>query len=171
MRRPLPLVLLLLALFAAACGDGDDAADTTTSSSTTTTDPGLPKDEYVRQANAICKETNAKVEALAEPKTAAAYPAYVRQFVALAQDGQAKLRALRVPAADRPTVEALFLAVNDQQVKLLEDSLPALDAAAKTSKAKAEAVLQPVFTRFGELAATQEAFAKPYGLTDCTDPD
>lgn len=171
MRRLLSSLLVLLALGAVACGDSNDAADTTTTtaSTTTTTDPGLPKDEFVRQANAICKETNDKLEALPEPKTGAAYPPAIRQIIALAKEGQAKLRALRAPAADRANIEAQFLALNDQQVQLLEGALPALDEAAKTSKAKAEAVLEPVFAKFGEIGTTQGTFTKPYGLTECAD--
>lgn len=170
MRRSLLFFLPLLAFVTAACGGGDDTASTTTTvSTTTTTDPGLSKDEYVRQANAICKEANAKIENLPEPKTGAEYPPAIRQIIAAGKEGTAKLRALRAPAADRAALESQFLAINEQQVKLLEDAMPALESAAKTSKAKAEEVLEPVFTKFGELGQTQSTFAKPYGLTDCSD--
>ena len=171
MRRPLAFLLALLALGAVACGSDDDSADSTstTASTTTTTDPGLSKDEFVRQANAICKDTNSKTNAVAEPKRAADYPAAIRQIIGFGKEGQAKLRALRAPAADRATIESQFLALNDQQIQTLEAALPALDEAAKTgSMSKVEAAYTPAITKFGELAATQESFAKPYGLTDCT---
>ena len=81
---------------------------------------------------------------------------------------QADMRALTPPAEDAAAIETNFLSVNDKQIKIIEDLLPGLDAAAaKNDTAAAEKALEGGFEKFTEAAEGTEKWVTDYGLTSC----
>lgn len=170
MRRFL-LSLVAVLMVAAACGGGDDnTADTTstTASTTTTTDPGLPKDEFIRQANAICADMNAKVEALPVPRRASDYTTFFRQGATIFRDAVARLRALRAPAADRARLEAELYTLADQQVGVIERSIPTIEqAVASGSESRVEQAVTAAVNEGETFSDKADTFSASYGLTEC----
>lgn len=88
MRRMRRALLLSTALLLAACGGGDDE-----------------KAAYVEQANALCAEAQADVEALTVPTTPDGFAPYAEDLVGIVEQAQTELEALTPPADDRQELE------------------------------------------------------------------
>lgn len=128
----------------------------------------MSKDDFVTSANAICARVNGDLDKVAEPKSAADLPRALQDIIAVYERAQHDLRALRPPAADKAAVETNLLAVNDQQVRVLKDALPALrSAAAKGDQQGVEATFAKADRDATELAAKSKSWATSYGLTEC----
>jgi hypothetical protein len=128
----------------------------------------MSKDEFVRAANAICARVNGELDRVAEPKSATELPRALQNVIAVYEKAQHDLRALRPPAEDKAAVESNLLAVNDQQVRVLKDALPALQsAAAKGDQQAVEATFAKADRDATALAAKSKPWATSYGLTEC----
>ena len=158
--------LLALALLGAACG-GDDA---------------LSKDEYIAQANAICEDARAQVEAIAveffadfpeepTPEEFAELPVgeYVDEYTAVTEGQLADLRDLAAPEGDEDLLAALY---DDVEARL--HAVNALVAEALAGDPAAiERLTSPEELTHGRLRAASTAFddvderATEYGLTVC----
>jgi hypothetical protein len=139
-------VLLALAVvgLAAGCGGGSGR---------------LSKEEYVKQADAICTKYNAKLKALPRPTGISALPAYVDRALPLARKGDDELRALEPPKDEEQTAKE-WLDQNDSVVGSMERLR---DAAKKGDRAGIQTALNEA------TSANQSAnrLARQLGLTVC----
>jgi len=159
--------LLAFVLVGAACG-GDEA---------------LSKDEYIAQANTICEDANAQVEAIAAeffadfpeeptPEEFAELPVgdYVDQYTDVFERQIADLRDLAAPEGDEDLLAALY---DDVEARLR--AVNGLVAEAEAGDPVAiERLTSPEELTHGRLRAASTAFddvderATEYGLTVCS---
>lgn len=119
---------LLLALAAtlalAGCGGGGGGSGS----------GQLTKDEFVSQANTICKDYRASIDKLGQPSSVEDLVGLAEKAVPIAEDTIAKLHALKPPAELQEDVDA-WLASGDANVALLtklRDAAKAGDVATVT---------------------------------------
>lgn len=154
MRRALALRLVAgaaaLSILAAGCfggGDGDP-------------DP-LSKEEYLAQADAICRASAADVATIAAPSVSdvVAVEAAIAELVRIQRRALAELRELPPPEADEPGVDVWLdtVARTLDEMDKLRDALLAGDAAAVAAANQAG----------GTLNDEAEALATDYGLRAC----
>lgn len=145
---------------------GSEGQPQATAAPTPTPSP-LTKAEWVQRANAACKAQQERMASIPEPKTAADFLSVLRRLISEIERVQSELRALPPPEADRLKIEQ-WLEGNDQQIAALKRGLPAVEEAAKTGDAEAAGeAYSPAIGAFGGIAATQEEFARSYGLSTC----
>ena len=104
------LVVLALARVLAGCGggDGDDGGGT-----------ALTKDEFVAQADAICKEYEEKLNALGTPQSQEELAEFADRSVPIAEEGQSKLEELTPPAGLQDAYDE-WLAQGDNAVDIVQ---------------------------------------------------
>lgn len=100
----------------AQCGRG--AKDVSTSVADASRD--VLKGELIAKADAVCAETNRRMEAVPEPKDRASVVRSLDQVLALADKGQADLRGLSVPESQRAAWTDV-LGANDQLMAKLRE--------------------------------------------------
>src|SRR3954468_13899762 len=135
--------LAALALFATGCG-GDD------NSSTSSSGRGPNKDDYVAQADKICKQANDKILAVRAPQNAKDVVAYVK--VALPQIDTAVARLKQLDAGDDVKADATKLISNLQKQR---DVIRRIGEAAK--KRDVQALTDATATGAQLAKTTQEA--------------
>ena len=149
MRRTLLLSLAgLAALALAGCGGGGDTAGGT-----------LTKAEFVAQANAICKDYDARIDALGEPGSIEDLVGLAEKAKPIAEDGVAKLRALKAPEDLQASYDE-YLATGDVNIELVVQ----LGEAAKSGDV---AAIEKIGTEGEENADKAHGIAAELGLTDC----
>jgi hypothetical protein len=142
-RLSLLLMLLLAAVFAlSACG-GDD------------------KDDFVSDADDICKEAEDKVDELDRPSTVDEVPAYVDEANEIGEDTKAELEDLD-PPTDVEDDFNNFLDNVDEGIELLEE----LKAAAERGDEQAIAEFDDD-PRVNELNEENEQIAEDIGFEQC----
>ena len=146
MRRA-PLLLLAAALALAGCGGGDTAGGT------------LTKAEFVAQANAICKDYDARITALGEPGSIDDLVGLAEKAKPIAEDGVAKLRALKAPEKLQASYDK-YLATGDVNIELLVQ----LGEAAKSGDV---AAIEKIGTGGEDNADKAHGIAAELGLTEC----
>ena len=151
MRPPLITLLLLglLSLAVPACG-GDDDDD----------GGGLSKEEYITQADAICKEADQREsEAGAPGATGEIKTRVLEDVVAIDGEALAELRQLEAPEEDADEVAQI---VSDLEAvhSTREDQLAAVQSNDTQAESDAE---NAFFTASTDLGASAGA----YGLTSC----
>lgn len=150
------LIAVVAALVVAGCG-GDDGNDTTTSSTSS-----LTKQQFVREANQICKQTDDKIERASKqffadaPPDEEAPPAEIEQFakqtaLPAIEDEIDRIRALGAPQGDEDEVKAILDAAQEGLDKLEQDP----DEIAQGGAA-------PALEKFDKLAGD-------YGLDKCAE--
>lgn len=140
----------LLALVAAGCGGSGSGGGG---------GERLTLDEFVAQADAICKEYDAKFDELGEPKSASDLADMVRSGKDIASDQLAALRELSPPADVEARIEEAY-ATLDEQVALFDDFA---DAAAAEDEAK----VGEISGKLDELNEKADEIAKEVGLKEC----
>jgi hypothetical protein len=117
------LVCAAFALAVAGCGGGDDSSSTTASSTTPAGATGasgtpLTKDQFIQQADAICKQGNETIDAAASQVFGGQQPtaAQIEQFanetaIPAIQEELDGISALTPPAGDEDEVQAILAAV------------------------------------------------------------
>ncbi len=155
------LVCAAFALAVAGCGGGDDSSSTTTASSTAagaTAASGTPlsKEEFIQQADAICKAGNQATNQAANDLFTGGQPTQeqVNQFatdtlVPAIQGEIDQIGALTPPAGDEDEVQAILTAVSGALDKVKADPT-SLFASADEGPFK-----------------EADQLAKAYGLTVC----
>jgi len=120
---------------------------------------GGPKEDFQKQANAICKRYNQKIEALGTPSTPADIPQLVAKGIPLIQQGVAELRALKPPQELKADYELML----DETEKAVPAARKLADAAAKNDAAAVQEALKE-----GN-AANQKSdrLATKLGLSEC----
>ena len=147
MRRA-PLLVLAAALALAGCGGGGDTAGGT-----------LTKAEFVAQANAICKDYDARIDALGDPESIDDLVVLAEKAKPIAEDGVAKLRALKAPEDLQASYDE-YLATGDVNIKLLAQ----LGEAAKSGDVAAIGKIGPDAEDNADKA---HGIAAELGLTEC----
>ena len=146
------IALVVACLFAAACGSDESS----------NADGGaerLTKEEYIAQADAICQEANAAIEAVPEPQSAEELAEYGEQVVEIGQDQLDRLRALRPPAADEATINGAYDLI-EQQLAIANDVV----AAARDNDLEQ---VQELLAQGEQLNDQADQIARDYGLTEC----
>jgi len=147
MRGMIRLLLLLPALMFAlsACG-------------------GDPKEDFVEDASAICRQARTDVSSLPAPTSAAGFATFAEQIVAVGARAQQDLAALTPPEADRAELQTRVL---DPFAALVEEGRVFTDKlkAAGGDGRKLSALL-------AERPSTGNIdleYLRSYGLKDCAD--
>ncbi len=146
-RAAAAVAALALAGVAAGCGGGDGGGDR------------LTKDEYIAQADAICKAANEKIDALGEPETMEEIATLAADAIEIQTKSLADLRALKPPEADEAKLNEAY-ALIDQQVGLGKEILEAAKAGDLEKIQKILAEGKPIDDQAGAIAAD-------YGLKEC----
>ncbi|MCL4290657.1 MAG: hypothetical protein KJ051_10335 [Thermoleophilia bacterium] len=145
-RAAAAVAALALAGVAAGCGGGDGGGDR------------LTKDEYIAQADAICKAANEKIDALGEPETMEEIATLAADAIEIQEGSLAELRALKPPEEDEATLNEAYALV-EQQVEV-----------GKKVKAAAEAgdleAIQTLIAENEPLDDQADKIAADYGLTE-----
>jgi hypothetical protein len=171
------LATLLIALTAAmavgGCGSngGSDTAATSTASTPVPhgAAPGLDKDVYVRRAEAICRRSVAKTQALGRriPEIVSSAPSpqqgitngLVGPGITILSDQAAELRSLGPPPAS-PEL-ATYLGMFDPIIELAQQRLQAGRAGDSSQAHRLELMV-------AALGGEQSTFARAYGLRACS---
>ena len=145
MRRTAAL-LAATALLAAGCGGGGGR---------------LSKDDYAKQADAICSKYNRKIEALGRPKSPALaeIARFADQALVLERKGNAELEGLKPPKSEEKTAQQ-WVAQNDVVAKAVGDLR---DAARKNDRAALGAALR----RGNSANQVANKLARQLGLSVC----
>lgn len=121
----------------------------------------LTKDEYARQADAVCREFQTKIEALGEPKSLADIVRLADRALPILEDGLGRLRRLR-PHKDLEATAKAWLRTGDANVAALED----LRAAAEQ---RDEAAIQRVAREAETNDKLGDELATELGMKDCAE--
>jgi hypothetical protein len=139
--RRVASIVALAALAAGGCGEGDR----------------LSRQEFVRQATAICTPVKRQLEALPRPQSLPELETYAQEAKELTEDGVEQLQELRPPEELEEPYDR-YLARAERVVELLDELE---DAAADDDAAEAQRLVRDI----GEAAATGEA-ADAAGIGD-----
>jgi hypothetical protein len=142
--RRLAVGLTLVFVFlAAGCGGGGST----------------PKEEFQKQANAICKRYDQKIAALGAPSSPADIPQFVEKGIPLIEQGVAELRALKQPQE----LEADYELMLDETEKAVPAARKLADAAAKNDAA----AVQEALTEANTANQKSNRLATKLGLSEC----
>ena len=119
----------------------------------------LTRAEYVKQADAICKDYSARQDKLGEPKTVKDIERLGDQTKPLVEEQLGKLRALNAPDDVADDANAAY--------DLLEQQLPKIDQLVAAAKANDVKRIQQIATEAGKLDDRANAKAKEIGLEVC----
>ena len=159
MTRLLTLALLLFSFGLVACGDDDDGGGGGDAPS---------KQEFAKQADKICKETEKEFESIGE---GAESPDEVANAIDKVID-ESKNAADDLVALDRPDGadgETATKFVETFKSELNEKLVPALEDVKKALEAKdAQAVQQAVSKLQGLEATESDKYARELGATNCS---
>lgn len=146
----------------AGCGGGSDTSSTGASGTSGASGTALSQDEFVSQANAICKEQNTQVEALKAP-TANSTPTeqlpILEQNITIATDTYGKLAAI-TPPSDMQAKYTQYLSGGKAQIGLANDLVAAI-------KANDSAKIQSIATQINAGNSKSNSEAGDLGLTEC----
>lgn len=154
LRASATAVLLVLV---AGCGDGDGGGDGGKVGA-------VSKADYLAEAEAICKSSNAERKQLETPTSVAGLAPYVSRVVAIADGATSKLRALTAPAADAAELQTKVLGPLEEQLSAGHTYADQVAAAAKANDTAALGALlsdPPTKTR------ADLPFMKDYGFDEC----
>jgi len=148
-RHRFGIAIALAALLAVAgCGGGGSGGG-----------DRLTKEEYIAQADAICKATEEKLDALAEPTSKEEFASFLEEGLGLSEGQLDDLRALNPPEADEATLEEAYSLV-EQQLDVIRQMVDAV-------KADDEAAVQELITQGDALNDQADQIAADYGLKEC----
>lgn len=168
MRHVSTLLLIAGTVALAACGGSDDnesdASETTTTTEVTRANYIAQADAFCKESNAIAKRLNERSQRAVEGKTtdkarlAALAPILTEGYPIQALKGK-EFAAIPRPPADEPTL-AKLLALNEQKTALVGQLA---DAASSRDVKRASAVI----AKQQRVAARSEQISKSYGFKEC----
>ncbi|MCC6224409.1 MAG: hypothetical protein IT201_13085 [Thermoleophilia bacterium] len=145
-RAAAAVAALALAGVAAGCGGGGGG-------------DRLSKEEFIAQADAICKQANADIDALGEPTSLEEIVTLAASAIKIQEESLAELRALKPPEEDEATLNEAYDLV-EQQVEV-----------GKKVQAAAEAgdmeTIEALIAENEPLDEQADQIALDYGLTEC----
>ena len=150
------------ALAFAGCGGGSSSTTGASGASGASGSAPLSQDEFVSQANAVCKEANAKQEALKPPPNggpASGFEPFVAQSLAITQPALASLEALTPPSNLQSDWDKL---IADGKAKMALTQ-KALAAAKANDTSQFSAVIEQLQATSGQ----GDSLARSMGLTEC----
>jgi hypothetical protein len=150
------------ALALAACGGGSSTSTGASGASGASGSAPLSQDEFVSQANAVCKEENDKTAALKAPSATASIQDQIptlEQDIAIANDTYTQLNAI-TPPSNLQAKYAAFLSDGKGQIALANRLLDA-------AKANDTSKLQQMPAKANAINAQTNADANALGLTEC----
>ena len=154
LRRTAPV---LLALALSACGGSSSG------SSDEEQAEGLPKAEFVTQAEKICADANAALEAEPEPTSPAGISPYFDELVGIADGTTTKLEQLAADQPDKAEVDKIFLTPLRGQVEAIQAYLPKAKAALAQGEEAFTSLPEP------ELPEADTEAMKGYGFDACVE--
>ena len=119
----------------------------------------LTKEEYIAQADAICKEGNEKMLALAAPTGLEEVAELAGQAIEIQEQAVADLRALKPPEADEAILNEAYDLL-DRQIEIGKQ----IQAAAEAGD---QAKIQELFPQIDSVNRQATQIAKDYGLVEC----
>ena len=137
---------VLLAVLVAGCGGGGSSR--------------LSRTDYAKQADAICLKYNAKLNAIAQPKSQAELAAFVDKAVPLVSDASDRLAELK-PPQDEESIANAWNRANSDIVRALERLR---DAAKANDRPK----LQTALTDGNKANSRANTLAKTLGMNACS---
>ncbi len=151
------VVALALAVGLAGCGGGEEGGSQA--------EEGVSKQEFIRNADAICAEANKRRDAIQEAaalpqKTGRelekAVPKYAREMRPVLVGALERLKAFERPRGDEETIEAILAK--------FERAFAAID---KVASRAAEQGFAATFDEWTERAIEGQNIAAKYGLKEC----
>lgn len=143
---------LVLLLAVTACGGGSTPAS------------GPTKADFLRDAEKICADANAKQKALTTPTSLPALSPYVSKVVAIAGEATTALSALTPPAKDKAELQQKVFGPLQSQLK---DGRVYADKVAAASKAGDVKALGNLLTNAPTATRADLRYMKAYGFTEC----
>jgi hypothetical protein len=119
----------------------------------------LSQAEFVRQADALCKEYEAKLDALPTPQSPADIAGFADKAIPIAEEGRDKLGDLNPPENQQDTYDA-WLEQGDRSIDIVERLR---DAAEDGDQAELQQIAQEAETIDNE----STRLANELGLEDC----
>ena len=138
-----------------ACGVGSEGAVTTVFDGA----KGVVKAAFVARAEGLCKEAINQEDAIREPRSESALPAYLDSVLALEEKAVEQMRGLAVPPGDEATVAELI----DARAKLNAKGRELSGAMRAKNDRQEAAVANEVIV----LATAAAAKADAYGIREC----
>jgi hypothetical protein len=149
MRKTLAFAALAAALALAGCG-GDDGGG----------GEPLSQEDFVAQADAICEEYEAKLDALGTPQSQEDLAEFAEKSVPIAEEGQGKLAEL-TPPADLQEAYDEWLAQGDKAVDIVQR----LEQAAQDND---QEEIQAIATEAQAADERSEELATQLGFEECS---
>jgi hypothetical protein len=134
-----------------------------TSCSTDGEDNRLSRDEYVREADAICAEYDKRLSTLGDAKSLEQLAANAERALPIAEEGVGKLRELEPPEELAPRVNE-WLERNDENVEKIEE----LQDAAREGD---ETRVQTIAADAADNEREADRLARRIGLRSCAKDD
>lgn len=125
---------------------------------------GDPKEDFIEDATAICRQARTDVSSIPAPTSAAGFASFAEQIVAIGAKAEQDLAALTPPEADRAELQTKVLdpfAVLVEEGRVFTDKLRA--AGSDGSKLSALLAERPTT---GDIDLD---YLRSYGLPDCAD--
>lgn len=119
----------------------------------------LSKDEYIKKADAICKDFDAKQKKLPDPKSISDFEDLTKKAKPLIKDQISQLRDLKAPDSIKKQA--------DQAYDLLDQQVPKLDELSAAAKKNDTGKIQQVAQSASKLSEQANAKAKQIGLKVC----
>jgi hypothetical protein len=120
----------------------------------------LSRAEYAKQADKICSKYNAKLNAIARPKSQADLSRFVDEAVPLVSDASDRLSELK-PPQDEQRIAATWNQANSDIVRALERLRTA-------AKAKDNAKMQTALADGNKANSRANTLAKTLGMNACS---
>lgn len=120
---------------------------------------GLSKEEFIQEADAICREAEKRTEEIEPPRTPEALAEFVDEAERITGELLADLRKLEPPEEGRETIDNLLQRIQDAL-----DTLPQLKEAAQT---RAASRIQELGQELQQASSEANEIAQGYGLQVC----
>ena len=140
------LLISLVALAAAGCGGGDDR---------------LTREEFVQQANDVCREFDRKIDELGAPQTIGEIEDFADESAEIARDGRDELADLAPPE----TLEDDY----DRLVEMLDQAIADIERVGDAAADGDEAEVQRIVQEASERDADSDRLARELGLAGCAE--
>jgi hypothetical protein len=118
---------------------------------------GLPKDEFIAQADDICSAAQERAQDLAQPTDPGSAETYASELERITNDYVGELRALEPPEDDEETIDELIGNIEQAGLKIVE-AIRSNSLGGSSAEAYAEAL---------ELAEQANEAAQDYGFESC----
>jgi hypothetical protein len=148
MHRAVLVLVAPLVLLVGGCDDGGAAAEP------------LTKAQVIKSADAICRDAQARIDALAPlPRSLRDAEPYLQEQAAIAQDQADKARALETPETDRASF--------DQWTSATQEFVDVTTTMAAAAGEGDQAEFQELAARRNEIVERAGQAARAYGMEVC----